>query len=78
MFAPGAVSAPTRSRASVRPPSRNWLGSLTFRTVAANNAGVICVNDGLGSPIVASKVAGREAIVGLPKASTMRIGDRRS
>jgi len=65
MFAPGAVTCAHSTSSVVSTDQPNWLGSL-MSNGGGEPAGVICVNDGLGSPIAASKVCRSEAIVGLP------------
>src|SRR5215470_12433514 len=72
MFAPGAVACAHSTSSVVSTDQPNWLARL-MSNGGGEPTGVICVNDGLGSPITESKVCRSEAIVGLPKASTMTI-----
>src|SRR5215475_13487018 len=72
MFAPGAVTCAHSTSSVVSTAQPNWLASLMSNGGGAP-AGSICVKEGLGSPITASKFCRSVAIVGLPKASTMTI-----
>src|SRR5262249_56743677 len=72
MFAPGAIACAHSTSNVVSTDQPNWLGSLTSNG-GGEPAGVISVNDGLGSPITASNVCRSVAIVGLPKASMITI-----